>query len=62
MGAGGAACAAAGLRSAWQAAPGNEFRILLPDGSVAPPGTPMGKVRKNVLRDPYWAGRDRKIA
>jgi long-chain acyl-CoA synthetase len=26
------------------------------------PTTPVGKVRKNVLRDPYWAGRDRKIA
>jgi long-chain acyl-CoA synthetase len=25
------------------------------------PVTPVGKVRKNVLRDPYWAGRDRKI-
>jgi long-chain acyl-CoA synthetase len=26
------------------------------------PVTPIGKVRKNVLRDPYWVGRDRKIA
>ncbi|HRH85269.1 MAG TPA: long-chain-fatty-acid--CoA ligase [Rubrivivax sp.] len=26
------------------------------------PVTPVGKVRKNVLRDPYWAGRDRKIS
>jgi long-chain acyl-CoA synthetase len=26
------------------------------------PVTPVGKVRKNVLRDPYWAGRDRNIA
>jgi long-chain acyl-CoA synthetase len=26
------------------------------------PVTPVGKVRKNVLRDPHWAGRDRKIA
>ena len=26
------------------------------------PVTPVGKVRKNVLRDPYWVGRDRKIA
>ena len=25
------------------------------------PVTPVGKVRKNVLRDPYWAGRSRKI-
>jgi long-chain acyl-CoA synthetase len=25
------------------------------------PVTPVGKVRKNVLRDPYWVGRDRKI-
>ena len=25
------------------------------------PVTPVGKVRKNVLRDPYWAGRDKKI-
>lgn len=25
------------------------------------PTTPVGKVRKNVLRDPYWAGRTRKI-
>ena len=25
------------------------------------PVTPIGKVRKNVLRDPYWVGRDRKI-
>jgi long-chain acyl-CoA synthetase len=26
------------------------------------PTTPVGKVRKNVLRDPYWEGRSRKIA
>jgi long-chain acyl-CoA synthetase len=26
------------------------------------PVTSIGKVRKNVLRDPYWVGRDRKIA
>ncbi|MFO1273425.1 MAG: AMP-binding protein [Rubrivivax sp.] len=25
------------------------------------PVTPVGKVRKNVLRDPHWAGRERKI-
>ncbi len=25
------------------------------------PVTPVGKVRKNVLRDPYWAGREKKI-
>ena len=25
------------------------------------PVTPVGKVRKNVLRDPYWAGRNKKI-
>jgi acyl-CoA synthetase (AMP-forming)/AMP-acid ligase II len=25
------------------------------------PVTPVGKVRKNVLRDPYWAGQERKI-
>ena len=25
------------------------------------PVTPVGKVRKNVLRDPHWAGQDRKI-
>jgi long-chain acyl-CoA synthetase len=25
------------------------------------PVTSVGKVRKNVLRDPYWEGRDRKI-
>ncbi len=25
------------------------------------PVTPVGKVRKNVLRDPYWVGYDRKI-
>ena len=25
------------------------------------PVTPVGKVRKNLLRDPYWAGRDKKI-
>ena len=25
------------------------------------PTTPVGKIRKNVLRDPYWAGRARKI-
>jgi long-chain acyl-CoA synthetase len=25
------------------------------------PVTPVGKVRKNVLRDPWWAGRERKI-
>jgi long-chain acyl-CoA synthetase len=23
--------------------------------------TPVGKVRKNVLRDPYWVGHERKI-
>ncbi len=26
------------------------------------PVTPVGKVRKNLLRDPHWAGRERKIA
>ncbi len=26
------------------------------------PVTPVGKVRKNVLRDPHWAGHTRKIA
>lgn len=26
------------------------------------PVTPVGKVRKNVLRDPYWENRDKKIA
>lgn len=26
------------------------------------PVTPVGKVRKNVLRDPWWEGRDRKIS
>ena len=25
------------------------------------PVTSVGKVRKNVLRDPWWAGRERKI-
>ncbi len=25
------------------------------------PVTPVGKVRKNLLRDPYWAGRERKV-
>lgn len=25
------------------------------------PATSVGKVRKNALRDPHWAGRDRKI-
>jgi long-chain acyl-CoA synthetase len=25
------------------------------------PVTPVGKVRKNVLRDPYWAKQTRKI-
>ena len=25
------------------------------------PVTPVGKVRKNVLRDPWWEGRDKKI-
>jgi len=25
------------------------------------PTTPVGKIRKNVLRDPYWAGRSRRI-
>ena len=25
------------------------------------PTTPIGKVRKNALRDPYWAGHTRKI-
>ena len=25
------------------------------------PTTPAGKIRKNVLRDPYWAGRARNI-
>jgi long-chain acyl-CoA synthetase len=25
------------------------------------PVTPVGKVRKNVLRDPYWVGHERKI-
>jgi long-chain acyl-CoA synthetase len=32
-----------------------EFR----EGSL--PVTAVGKVRKNVLRDPYWLGKDRKI-
>jgi long-chain acyl-CoA synthetase len=26
------------------------------------PVTPVGKVRKNVLRDPYWANQERKIS
>lgn len=26
------------------------------------PTTPVGKVRKNILRDPYWAGHVKKIA
>ena len=26
------------------------------------PVTPVGKVRKNVLRDPYWEGHARKIS
>lgn len=26
------------------------------------PVTPVGKVRKNMLRDPHWAGRERKIS
>jgi long-chain acyl-CoA synthetase len=25
------------------------------------PTTPVGKIRKNVLRDPYWEGQDRRI-
>jgi long-chain acyl-CoA synthetase len=25
------------------------------------PTTPVGKIRKNVLRDVYWVGRTRKI-
>ena len=25
------------------------------------PRTPTGKVKKNVLRDPYWEGRSRKV-
>ena len=25
------------------------------------PTTPVGKIRKNVLRDPYWVGHERKI-
>ena len=25
------------------------------------PTTHVGKVRKNVLREPYWTGRDKKI-
>jgi long-chain acyl-CoA synthetase len=25
------------------------------------PVTPVGKIRKNVLRDPYWEGRSRRI-
>ena len=25
------------------------------------PVTPVGKVRKNVLRDPYWAGQAHQI-
>jgi fatty-acyl-CoA synthase/long-chain acyl-CoA synthetase len=25
------------------------------------PKNPSGKVTKNVLRDPYWAGRKRKV-
>jgi long-chain acyl-CoA synthetase len=29
--------------------------------SEALPVTPVGKVRKNVLRDPYWVGHSRKI-
>lgn len=26
------------------------------------PVTPVGKVRKNVLREPHWAGQERQIA
>ena len=42
------------LRSAGQAAPGNEIRILLPDGSVAPPDT-LGEivVRSDMLMSGY---------
>lgn len=25
------------------------------------PTTPVGKIRKNVLRDPFWADQDRQI-
>jgi acyl-CoA synthetase (AMP-forming)/AMP-acid ligase II len=25
------------------------------------PRTPVGKIQKNVLREPYWAHRDRRI-
>jgi fatty-acyl-CoA synthase/long-chain acyl-CoA synthetase len=25
------------------------------------PKNPSGKVTKNILRDPYWAGRKRKV-
>jgi len=25
------------------------------------PRNALGKIQKNVLRDPYWAGRERKI-
>lgn len=25
------------------------------------PKTPIGKIQKNMLRDPYWAGKDKKI-
>ena len=26
------------------------------------PKTPVGKIKRRALRDPYWAGRDRKVA
>jgi acyl-CoA synthetase (AMP-forming)/AMP-acid ligase II len=25
------------------------------------PKTPIGKIQKNVLREPYWANREKKI-
>jgi acyl-CoA synthetase (AMP-forming)/AMP-acid ligase II len=25
------------------------------------PKTPIGKIQKNILREPYWSGRDKKI-
>ncbi|MCH8308617.1 MAG: hypothetical protein IH930_10845, partial [Proteobacteria bacterium] len=25
------------------------------------PKTPVGKIQKNELREPYWAGREKKI-
>jgi acyl-CoA synthetase (AMP-forming)/AMP-acid ligase II len=26
------------------------------------PKTPVGKIKRRAMRDPYWAGRDRKVA